>query len=161
VEVIVGKKILIPLNRHDEIHGMLPYIEEIAKPGMTIVFLIHCPEDGSVWLKDQITLMQTGIKSFGTLRAAIAQRLKRKTIEANIRAASKSLRQMNIEIIVSFCEKQSMARAVSEHTANGQDCLVLMPAPAPKLLGKLLERLRSRRGTSLQVLPRRFLLFHP
>lgn len=156
----MGKKIFIPLNRYDEIHGMLPYIEEIAKPGMTIVFLIHCPEDGSVWLNHQITLMETGIKSFGTLRSAIGQQLKRKTIEANIRAASESLGQMNIEIIVSFCEKQSIARAVSEHTANGQDCLVLMPAPVPKLLGKLLERLRIRRGTPLQVLPRPLLLFH-
>ena len=36
-------QILIPLRQNDRIEEIIPYIEEIAKQGMRIVFLIRYP----------------------------------------------------------------------------------------------------------------------
>lgn len=35
----MAKQILVPLKEHDRIEEIIPYIEEVARPGMRVVFL--------------------------------------------------------------------------------------------------------------------------
>ena len=37
----MNKKILVPLGRYDRSEEMIPYIENVARPGMKVVFLMR------------------------------------------------------------------------------------------------------------------------
>jgi hypothetical protein len=40
------KLILVPLKRNDRAEDLLPYVEQVARPGMKIVFMVPYPVDG-------------------------------------------------------------------------------------------------------------------
>jgi len=42
----MNKKILVPLGRHDRSEEIIPYIENVARPGMKVVFLVRYLVDG-------------------------------------------------------------------------------------------------------------------
>ncbi len=49
----MARQILVPLKKNDRLGQVIPYIEKIAKPGMTVVFLIHSPLAGALeWSRD-------------------------------------------------------------------------------------------------------------
>jgi hypothetical protein len=47
----MAKKILVPVRKDDRIEEIIPYIEEVSQPGMSVVFLIHHPVDDFRWLQ--------------------------------------------------------------------------------------------------------------
>jgi hypothetical protein len=50
--MIMADKILVPFNSHLRIKETLSVIEEAAKPGMAVVFLIRYPVSPLAWLRD-------------------------------------------------------------------------------------------------------------
>jgi hypothetical protein len=48
----MNKRILVILRRMDTADQMMPYLEEVAKPGMRVVFLIPYPFESWPYLKD-------------------------------------------------------------------------------------------------------------
>ena len=50
----MAKQILVCLRRSDRIEQILPYVEQIAQPGMKVVFLVHCGLSGFRELLDQL-----------------------------------------------------------------------------------------------------------
>jgi hypothetical protein len=50
----MNKKILVPLGKYDRSEDMIPYIMEVAKPGMTVIFLVRYPIDGLRCPKEEI-----------------------------------------------------------------------------------------------------------
>ena len=42
----MNKKILVPLGQYDRSEEMIPYIENVARPGMKVVFLMRYRLDG-------------------------------------------------------------------------------------------------------------------
>src|SRR5215510_9737919 len=49
----MNKKILVPLRQYDRIEEMIPYIENVARPGMTVVFLVPYLVDGIRFHKEE------------------------------------------------------------------------------------------------------------
>ena len=49
----MNKKILVPLGQYDRSEEMIPYIENVARPGMGVVFLVRYPVDGFIWAKEE------------------------------------------------------------------------------------------------------------
>ena len=47
----MNKKILVPLGQYDRSEEMIPYIENVARPGMKVVFLVRYPVDGVIRAK--------------------------------------------------------------------------------------------------------------
>ena len=45
-------QILVPFNSHLQLEDLISVIEEAAKPGMRVVFLIRYPVDPWVWFRD-------------------------------------------------------------------------------------------------------------
>ena len=45
-------QILVPFNSHFRVEDIISVIEEAAKPGMRVVFLIRYPVDPWVWFRD-------------------------------------------------------------------------------------------------------------
>ena len=50
----MNKKILVPLGKYDRSEEMLPYIGNVARPGMKVVFLGRYPVDGLIGSKSEI-----------------------------------------------------------------------------------------------------------
>jgi len=47
------EQILVPLKRDVRVEEVIPYIEDIARPGMMVVFLMRYPVEGHLaWLRD-------------------------------------------------------------------------------------------------------------
>jgi hypothetical protein len=49
----MNKKILVPLGQYDRAEEMIPYIENVAQPGMKVVFLVRYPVEGFIWAKEE------------------------------------------------------------------------------------------------------------
>ena len=45
----MATKILVPLKKHDRLEEIVPYIEELAEPGVSVVFLVRHPVSGFKW----------------------------------------------------------------------------------------------------------------
>jgi hypothetical protein len=54
--------ILVPMRRSDQIDDFLPYLEQVAQPGMKVVFLLRSDVDGFKNLADQLLAIHTGIR---------------------------------------------------------------------------------------------------
>jgi len=50
--MIMAEQILVPFNAHFRVEDIISVIEEAAKPGMRVVFLIRYPVDPWVWFRD-------------------------------------------------------------------------------------------------------------
>jgi hypothetical protein len=50
--MIMAGQILIPFNSHLQVKDIISVIEEAAKPGMRVVFLVRYPVDPWVWFRD-------------------------------------------------------------------------------------------------------------
>jgi hypothetical protein len=58
----MNKKILVPLGQYDRSEEMIPYVENVARPGMKVVFLVRYPMDGFIWAKEEYG-MRAGLKA--------------------------------------------------------------------------------------------------
>ena len=67
----MGEKILVPLKRHDRVEEVIPYIEKVTQPGMSVVFLIHRPVNGLKWLQAYCGIMQSGLEKTLAIRRMI------------------------------------------------------------------------------------------
>ncbi len=59
----MGERILVPLRGSDRIEDFLPYIKQIAQPGMKVVFLVHYDCAGFKALMDQLPIVYPGLMS--------------------------------------------------------------------------------------------------
>jgi hypothetical protein len=50
--MIMAGQILVPFNSHLRVKDIVSVIEEAAKPGMRVVFLVRYPVDTWVWFQD-------------------------------------------------------------------------------------------------------------
>jgi hypothetical protein len=64
-------KILVPLKKHDRIEEFIPYIEELAEPGASVVFLVHRPVSGFKWLQAYCGIAQCGLEKTLAVRRMI------------------------------------------------------------------------------------------
>ncbi len=64
----MAEKILVPLNRGDRIEEIVPCLDKVSKPGMTIVFLIHHPVNGFKWLQAYSAIAECGLEKTLTIR---------------------------------------------------------------------------------------------
>src|SRR5262245_21289093 len=67
----MAEKILVPLNRHDRVEDVIPYIEKVTQPGTSVVFLIHRPVDGLTWLQAYCGIMQCGLEKTMAIRRMV------------------------------------------------------------------------------------------
>ena len=50
--MIMAGQILVPFNSHLRVEDIISVIEQAAKPGMRVVFLVRYPVDPWVWFRD-------------------------------------------------------------------------------------------------------------
>jgi hypothetical protein len=67
----MAEKILVPLKRHDRVEEVIPHIERVIRPGVSVVFLLHHPVNGLKWLQAYCGIMQCGLDNALMLRKMV------------------------------------------------------------------------------------------
>src|SRR5438128_12655067 len=67
----MAEKILVPLERHDRVEEVIPYIEKVTRPGASVVFLIHHPVNSLKWLQAYCGIMECGLEKTIAMRRMV------------------------------------------------------------------------------------------
>ena len=134
------KLILVPLKRNDRAEDLLPYVEEVARPGMKAVFMVPYPVDGFRWSHEEI----------GRKAIEEGKRLANYyTWDTNLRKASEliasvveALSAKDIEVAVDLYAG-SMRRAVRDYAVKGDVHLIVTRASVGNWLERLLDAVAS------------------
>ncbi|MFQ5849221.1 MAG: hypothetical protein ACE5JU_01375 [Candidatus Binatia bacterium] len=134
----MAKQILFPVKGRDRIEEVIPYIEEVAKPGMRVVFLIPYPVDGFLAsLQDHWITMESRVKT-AEMAEKVAKNYswekQRRLAEEKVVLAREALQKRGVEVTVDLYTDR-LNRVVGSYTRNGETHLVM-----------------KRGGISLQIL---------
>lgn len=138
------QEILVPIAKHDRINDVLPYLEEIARPGMRVVFLIRYPADGFYSSLARLEIMQTGVQmrlSARKIAVRYAWDEQRRIAEERVSPARKALQKKGVETAVDLYT-DSLRTVVKSYTRKGDVQLVIVPA------GMGLNTVRFLHGTA-------------
>jgi len=118
----MSKKILVPLPQNVRIEEMIPYVDRVARPGMTVVFLVRYPVGGFIWAKEEF-----GMKAVLEAKNLVnyyswEENLRRAT--GKVSSAYAALRPKGIEVAVDVYAG-SLKKAVRSHTLNGDVHLIM------------------------------------
>ncbi len=122
-------KILVALNERDRIQEIIPVLEKIAKPGMTVTFLVSYPMDTWAWLRDHWIVTESTRKAVSEGKRILAQYSwdeQRRLAEQKISLAREALEKMGIDVALML--KQGLRRAVRECVLSEEFQLILMSA---------------------------------
>ena len=136
----MSKKILVPLGQYDRSEEMVPYIENVARPGMKVVFLVRYPVDG-------IRLHKEGYGMKAALEAKNS--VNYYSWEGNLENAKKrvapaceALRAKGIEADIDVYAG-SLKKAVRSHTLNGDVYLIMTRARIEDWIARLFDGTKS------------------
>jgi hypothetical protein len=132
----MNKKILVPLGQCDWSEEMTPYIENVARPGMKVVFLVRYPVDGFIWAKEEYGMKAALEATKLVTHYSWEENLGR--AEQEVARACESLRAKSIEATVDLYAG-SLKKAVRSHTSNGDVHLIMTRAAMDNWIGRLLD----------------------
>ena len=121
-------KILVPLKRFDRIEEIVPYIEKLAEPGVSVVFLVHHPVNGFKWLQAYCGIAQCGLeKALAVRRMMESYSLKTCTQLAQRRVfqTCEALHDMGLNITVDVYTG-SLRKTLKSYVKNGDAQLLVM-----------------------------------
>ena len=121
----MSKKILVPLGQYDRSEEMIPYIENVARPEMKVVFLVRYPVDGFVWAKEEYG-MRAALEAKKWVNYYFWEGNLEKA-KQQVAPASEALRAKGIETAVDVYAG-SLKKAVRSHTLNGDVHLIMTRA---------------------------------
>jgi hypothetical protein len=159
---MLTEQILVPLRRHDRVEEFLPYVEDIARPGMTVVFLVYLGRSGLKELTDQLLAIHTGIgpellPAMSSAEKTVGNR--RRLAEAQITAACLALRNRGVRIEVNVYAGR-LQRIIDGYLQK-QDVQFIMMRPSGSRMMRFLRNHGSMsRFVKLSPVPP-VLLLHP
>lgn len=137
-------QILVPLRKDDPIEEIIPYLEEVARPGMRVVFLIPYLVKGSaVLVHDYMVATESWVQAAQPTEMINCKYSWDKQMglaERKVALARKAMRKLGVEVAVDLYT-QCLKRVVRNYTRNGDVHLVMERA------GIGLQVLRFLQGT--------------
>jgi len=120
----VTGQILVPLRRDDRIEDVVPYLEQIARPGCKVTLLIHYSVQGLDWFQVKSTT------SVGKEQKLVA--------DENTFLALEPLRQRD-ETVALDIYAGSLRKVVKQYTFRGDIDLIMIGARGRSWIGRLLQ----------------------
>src|SRR5262249_51994965 len=120
----VTGQILVPLRRGDRIEDIVPYLEQIARPGCRVVLLIHYSVEGLNSFQSKSTM--TVIKTQNLLA------------DKNTFLALEPLRERDVKVALDIYAGP-LRKIVKQYTCRGDIDLVMIAARGKSWLGRLFE----------------------
>jgi hypothetical protein len=148
------ENILIPLRNSDDVHGITPYLETIAKPGDRVIFIVRCSTDLCHKAFGRTVLLEPGLPC-SLVRPPVSGRWlresKKRLAENRILSACANLciRRVNIEV---NAHSGSTSRIVKNYVLYGNGNFVVV-RPKHGRLRMFFDRMPGCRGSFKQPAP--------
>jgi nucleotide-binding universal stress UspA family protein len=125
---MMAGQILVPLRGSDRIELFFPYVEQIAQPGMKVVFLVHLGLSRFKELTDQLLTIHTGIRPAllpgqGSEEAVVEDT--RRSAQERVLSACEVLRDRGVTVDVNVYAGR-LRRVVREYLEKEDVQLVIM-----------------------------------
>ena len=117
-------QILVPLRRNDKIEDVVPYLEQIARPGSRVILLIHYSVEGLDWLQSKLAV------------SVIEE--EKLVAKKNTFLALEPLRQRDVTVALDIYAGP-LRKVVKQYTLRGDIDLVMIVAGSRSRIGKLLH----------------------
>lgn len=140
-EKLMAEQILVALERHDRIEEIIPYLLEVAKAGMKVVFLIAYPVEA-------VSLRDYWITTESVTEAMLAGRriterssweVQRGLAELRISPAREALEKSKVDVAVNIYTG-SLRSTVEDYAANKDVLWILLRRGLSHPLLRLLNR---------------------
>lgn len=138
----MAKQILFPLKRDDRIEDLIPFLEELAKPGMRVVFLVPYPVESWLYLKDHWVTTESPREATLAGRKIMDRyswEVQKGLAEQKVAPAREVLQKVGMEVGVDLYTG-SLRKVIEDCTANGDAPLIMMRAGSGHPLMRLLSR---------------------
>jgi hypothetical protein len=123
-------QILIALKRNDRVEEIIPFIQQIARPGMKLLCLVHCGVSGLNALMDQLLAIRTGIRLevlAGSNSKGDVLKERRQWAEQRVLPACDVLRNRGVKIeVIAYAGR--LQRVVQNYLQKEDIRLVMMPS---------------------------------
>ena len=159
----MAEKILVPLKRHDRVEEVIPYIERVARPDMSVVFLIHHLVSGFKWLQVYCGLMECGLDNALMLRKMIESysvKTRRQLAEQKVFQTCQALHRLGVKTAVDVYSG-SLTKNLKSYVSQGDAQLVLVPSGMGQGIRSFLRRTLSVCGLFQPPASRSVLLLYP
>lgn len=121
-------QILVALKRHDRIDKIIPYVEEVAKPGMRVVFLIPYPLEAWPYLRDHWVTTESPREATLEGRKIMERyswEVQTGLAEEKVLPAREALSKRGVQVAVDVYTGP-LKRVVGSYTQNGDVHLIVM-----------------------------------
>jgi hypothetical protein len=120
----VTGQILVPLRRGDSIEDVVPYLEQIARPGCKVTLLIHYSVHGLDWFQDK------------SMSSVIEEQ--KLVARNNTFLALEPLRERDVTVALDIYAGP-LRKVVKQYTGRGDIDLVMILAERKSRMGRLLQ----------------------
>jgi len=156
-------KILVPLKRRNRAEEIIPYLEQIAKPGMRVIFLVPYPAELWAYLSDHWITTESASKAMlegRKITEGYSWELQMGLAEQRISSLRRVLEPKEVEVAVDLYTG-SLRKVLKGHCASGDVHLIIMKAGSDYPIVRLLNWILH--GFSLFKRPKfaPVLLLHP
>ena len=136
----MAAKILVPLKRHDRIEEIVPYIEKVAEPGVSVVFLVHHSVSGFKWLQAYCGVAQCGLEKTLAVRRMVesySPMTRRQLAQRRVFQTCGALHDMGVNITVDVYTG-GLRKTLKSYANNGDaQLLVMRPGIGQRIMSVL------------------------
>jgi len=119
----MSHQLLVPIKSRDRIEDLLPYLEDIARPEMTIVFLVHLGVNRFAQLTAQLLEVQSGLPANFSTDTSVAQ----SNLTHRIEHIGRELRNRGVRIKVKFYSGRLLPILRQHSIRDGRKLVIMRP----------------------------------
>src|SRR5262245_52901015 len=121
----MAEKILVPLNRHDRVEEVVPYIEQVTQPGTSVVFLIHHPVNSFKWLQAYCGIMGCGLERTLAIRRMVESysvKMRRQLAQQKVFHTCEALHKLGVKV----ADTGSLRKTLGRYLLGGDVDLIII-----------------------------------
>lgn len=144
----MAEQILVSLKRHDRVEEFLPYLENVARPGTKVVFLIRNSIDSWHQLQDHWITAESAREAMAAGQKIIVKyswEAQRDCAEERVSGVRQALQSQGVDVGVEIY-RGALREAIQNCMNNGEVHLVVMRAGVKSHLLQLLRGVILWRG---------------
>lgn len=158
----MNDRILVPLNKHDRLEEIVTYIDKVARPGASVVFLVRHPVNGLKWLQAYCGIAQCGLEKNLAVRRMIESysvKMRMQLVERRVFRTCGALHDMGLNVAVDVYT-DSLREALRSYANHGDAPLVIMQPGIGQRIVSFLQGAVSIRRMLAKPFPSSVILFH-
>ena len=135
----MNNKILVPLKKHERVEEIVPFIEKVAQPGTSVVFLIRHPVSGLKWLQAYSAISQCGIDSAMVVRRmteSYSQWMREQLSRQKAFNTCAALHKLGVKVTVDVYAG-SLRKTLRSYGTDGDNLVLMRPGMAERIVSFL------------------------